>query len=327
MVRGSSLLTAFWPVLVLVCGAFLFTDAGAEEADLPQPRPVPQLQVLPEPYRQFSFQRAGRELTRYHCGPDLRRPFLYPVHGPSGRSLTRMGSPSDVQGHGHHSSIWIAHHDVGGVNFWSNSGEGRIVHRSVLRLVDTATSAICETLNDWVVGGRVLLKERRRMEVEALDGEEWFLTLDLHLEAREEKVIFGKIPFGLVGVRMAKTIGVDDGGGRIRNSEGGLNEAGVLWKSARWVDYSGPVLRDVIEGITLMDHPKNPNHPTFFHVRDDGWMGASLTFKEPRTLRRSVPLHLRYGFYIHAGSPSVEDLDQRWKQFAARPLKAFEKER
>ena len=90
-----------------------------------------------------------------------------------------MGSPSDVQGHSHHSSIWIAHHDVGGVNFWSNSGEGRIVHRSVLRLVDTATSAICETLNDWVVGGRVLLKERRRMEVEVLDGEEWFLTLDL----------------------------------------------------------------------------------------------------------------------------------------------------
>ena len=113
----------------------------------------------------------------------------------------------------------------------------------------------------------------------------------------------------------------------IRNSEGGVNEAGVLWKTAKWVDYSGPVLTDVIEGITLMDHPKNPNHPTFFHVRDDGWMGTSLTFKEARTLERSKPLHLRYGLYIHAGRPPVKDLDQRWRHFAAKPLEEVEKNR
>ena len=33
-----------------------------------------------------------------------------------------------------------------------------------------------------------------------------------------------------------------------------------------------------------MDHPGNPNHPSAFHVREDGWMGASLTFKAPITI-------------------------------------------
>ena len=45
----------------------------------------------------------------------------------------------------------------------------------------------------------------------------------------------------MIGVRMAKTIGVLDGGGRIRNSEGGVDEKGTFWKRARWVDYSGQI--------------------------------------------------------------------------------------
>ena len=44
-----------------------------------------------------------------------------------------------------------------------------------------------------------------------------------------------------MSVRMAKTIGVIDGGGRILNSEGQLNEKEVFRKPARWVDYSGAV--------------------------------------------------------------------------------------
>ena len=57
---------------------------------------------------------------------------------------------------------------------------------------------------------------------------------------------FGKTPFGLVGVRMAKPIGIHDGGGTIRNSEGNVDEQGdngCFWKRARWCDYSGPIDR------------------------------------------------------------------------------------
>jgi hypothetical protein len=91
------------------------------------------------------------------------------------------------------------------------------------------------------------------------------------------------------------------------------------------VDYSGPITADAREGITLMDHPSNPNHPTVFHVRDDGWMGASLTFAEARSLKPGEPLRLRYGLYIHAGVPPTRELQARWEMFAGMPLPEMEK--
>src|SRR5436190_174112 len=82
--------------------------------------------------------------------------------------------------------------------------------------------------------------------------------------------------------------------GWMRNSEGKVNEKEVLWKPARWVDYSGAIKNGVVEGITLMDHPLNQNHPTVFHVRGDGWMGASLTFDGERVIEVGKTLRLRY---------------------------------
>ena len=58
----------------------------------------------------------------------------------------------------------------------------------------------------------------------------------------------------------------------------------ILWKRARRVDYSRPIENSVIEGITFFDHAANPHHPSHFHVRNDGWMGASLTFDGPREI-------------------------------------------
>ena len=122
---------------------------------------------------------------------------------------------------------------------------------------------------------------------------------------------------------MAKTIGVHDGGGLIRNSEGKVGERGddgVFWKPARWVDYSGPIAPGANEGVALFDHPDNPNHPSVYHVRDDGWMGASLTFAGPRTIEPGKPLRLRYGLYVHAGVPTAEAIGASWKAFAALPV-------
>ena len=126
-------------------------------------------------------------------------------------------------------------------------------------------------------------------------------------------------------VRMAKTIGVNDGGGTIRNSEGAVNEKEILWKQAKWVDYSGAITNKALEGITLFDHPNNPNFPTYFHVRNDGWMGASLTFDGPRKIQPDKPLHLRYGLYIHNGMKSPDTIEAKWKQFSASPSETSEK--
>jgi len=275
------------------------------------------MQVVPQPDDQLSFQRDGVELARYHFGPMLRRPFVFPIIGPAGRSLTRMGHPHDPVTHSHHNSFWLSHQNVNGVNFWEDHGDGRIVQQRIEEFEDSATNAAVQVLNAWLTkDGQALLHERRRISVQPLPGDEWLLILDVQLAAASNAVTLGQTPFGLVGVRMAKTIGVHDGGGTIRNSEGGVNEAGVFRKSARWVDYSGPITATASEGLTLFDHPANPNHPTMFHVRDDGWMGAALTGTGARVIPPGQPLQLRYGLYVHAGVAAPDKIQQQWLEFS-----------
>jgi hypothetical protein len=290
----------------------------------PKAKPVPQMQAVPQPHAQVSFQREGVEIARYHYGDDLNRPFVFPIIGPSGRSLTRMGHPRDAQSHSHHNSVWISHQFVNGTNFWGDTRGPRIAHQRLLRFEDGDEAAFVETENAWLdKDGKALLREYRRTSVEALPNTEWLLVLEMQFEVREGEVTLAESPFGLIGVRMAKTIGVRDGDGTIRNSEGGVDEAGCFRKAARWCDYSGPITSTAIEGITLMDHPMNPHHPVPFHVRDDGWMGASLTLPGAITIKPGEPLRVRYGLFIHAGLPATEALEKRWQAFATTPFNEF----
>ena len=303
-------------LLVLLLSALLIVSNSFGQEPPYRPKPVPRMQVIPMPYDQASFQRDGVELTRYHFGPGLHRPFLFPVIGPSGVSLTRMGHPRDPESHSHHNSVWISHNSVNDIDFWSDRGKGTVRHKRIVELEDSDEYAHLIAENEWVTTeGKVLMLETRRVMVLPLADSEWLLIIDMEFKAKNQAVTLGKTPFGMIGVRMAKTIGVNDGGGTIRNSEGGVDEKEILWKQAKWVDYSGPVTNDKIEGITLFDHPDNPNFPSYFHVRNDGWMGASLTFDAPREIRPDKPLRLRYGLYIHSDMKSSDAIQTKWKQF------------
>ena len=320
------------PSTAISCVVLLVAAAAASETDLPEAKPVPDVQAIPLPNNEVSFQHLGRELTRYHFGPSLERPFWYPIAGPAGHTLTRMGHPRDPLTHSHHNSVWISHNDVGGVSFWADRGSpppGRIVHQSIEQFEDGPTSAWMLSRNAWRgPDGKTVMQERRRAEVRPLDGGQWLMLIDLQLEVPADKpVVLGKTPFGMIGVRMAKTIGVHDGGGRILNSNGQVNEKEVFRNPARWVDYSGPVTNRVRGGIALLDHPGNPDHPAPFHVREDGWMGASLTLNRPLTIEPGKPLRLRYGLWVHAAVPKPEQVEQHWKDFAKDPLPAMERPR
>jgi hypothetical protein len=300
-----------------IIGIVVFINLAARA----EVKPVPQLQVIPQPYEQISFQRDGVEIARYHFGPALRRPFVFPVIGPSGLSLTRMGHPHDPESHSHHNSVWISHNSVNGMSFWDDRAKGKIVHQRIEALEDDSVLST----NSWVDEGtkKTLLTERRRTSIQLLENSEYFLIIALELSCKEP-VTLGKTPFGLIGVRVAKTIGTNDGGGTIRNSEGKINEKELFWKPAKWVDYSGAIKNNLLEGITLMDHPGNPNHPTVFHVRGDGWMGASVTFDGDRVIQAEKALRLRYGLYVHTGAPAVEELEKRWKEFAGLKMAEME---
>ncbi|NLX22190.1 MAG: hypothetical protein GXY55_11075, partial [Phycisphaerae bacterium] len=99
-------LSTSWVFVALWLGAAVGSTAGLE---VPEPKAVARVQVVPLPYGQAAFEREGVEMARYHFGAGLERPFLYPIVGPSGRSLTRMGHPHDPQSHSHHNSVWVSH--------------------------------------------------------------------------------------------------------------------------------------------------------------------------------------------------------------------------
>src|SRR5438477_1074820 len=111
-----------------------------------EPKSVPRMQAVPWPRDEVSFQRDGEEIARFRFARDQQRPFIFPIIGPSGRLLTRMGHPHDPVTHSHHNSVWISHHSVGGVDFWGDNG-GRIAPVRVLRYEDGDDAAFAETKN------------------------------------------------------------------------------------------------------------------------------------------------------------------------------------
>lgn len=306
-----------------------------------QAKPVPRVQVVPLPRGEASMQIGGREVTRFYFDKQQERPFLYPIIGPSGRSLTRMGHPHDPVGHSHHNSIWLSHEKIDGINFWSDQRIGIIETQRILRYTDGEDAASIFALNHWKATGlgkdkegqphqqRIVLIERRLITLEPLPNGESLITIDVQLHSpanRKEPVTIEQSPFGLIGVRMAKTIGIHDGGGTIRNSEGQTDEqgdTGCFRKPAKWCDYSGPIETNRIEGITLLDHPANFNHPAPFHVRADGWMGACLTLDKPIQITPDKPLRLRYGLYVHRDLLSREAIHKQWETFAGRKVEAL----
>lgn len=322
--KGCDMLS-FSRFITIAAMLTIMTGENAAEQPQPKPRTVPTMQVVPMPYDQASFQRDGVEIARYHFGPGLHRPFMFPIIGPSGRSLTRMGHPHDPESHSHHNSVWISHNDVNGTVFWSDRAKGKIRHKRIVEFQDSDECASLTAENEWVDGdGKVLLLETRTVAALPLDGSEWLLTIDTEFKPKDHTVTLGKTPFGMIGVRMAKTIGVHDGGGTIRNSEGAVNEKEVFWKRAKWVDYSGAITNDKVEGVALFDHPDNPNFPTYFHVRNDGWMGASLAFDGPSEIRPDQPLRLRYGLYIHSEMKPAEAINATWNRFTEPGARAKE---
>ena len=85
-----------------------------------------------------------------------------------------------------------------------------------------------------------------------------------------------------------------------------VGEEQIFGKPARWMDYSGSVMTGLREertespeGLTYFDHPDNPSYPSKWHVREDGWMGASLCRDQGIVMDAGQVLTLRYLIDVH----------------------------
>jgi len=293
-----------------------------------EPHPIRRCEIVPGANDEVSLQIDGVEKVRWNSGDQYPRPFFYPFRSPSGGLLTRMGHPG-ASNHDHHRSVWFAHANVDGVDFWSDNSAARIRQKLWQVYDDGDSEAVMASLLGWYDGdGRERLEQQLVAALQPLpDGEH---ALELQVALRPPRpgtaVELAQTNFGLLGVRVARSVSAHFGGGLISDSEGRRGEAEIFGQPARWVDYSGPVAhgqgpeRQVgIEGITYFDHPANHVYPNRWHVREDGWMGASVSRTDARTLTTDQPLVLRYLLHAHRGPYDARRAERLFREFCQRP--------
>ena len=286
-----------------------------------------RFQVVPQPEQQIAFLADGIEKLRWHFNPTSPGPFIYPFCGPSQVSLTRMGHPG-APNHDHHRSIWWGHHRVSGVDFWSATSPATVRQREWLVMTDGPDEAVLGVRLDWFDGHNPapLLEQTLLLGLRLDRDGTTLLELQSEFVPVAEQLELGQTNFGFLAIRVAKSISAYFGGGELTGSDGTTGEPALFGQPSRWMDYSGPIpvgvgteRRLVTEGITCFDHPDNPGYPSRWHVREDGWMGASICRNQPLLLTRNVPLRLRYLLWGHAGNPVAVRQAELANQFAERP--------
>ncbi len=308
---------------VIFAAALSFLSSQAEDSEFP----IPRCEVIPLDNHQVSMRIDGVEKLRWNFGEDYPRPFFFPFNGPSGESLTRMGHPG-APNHDHHQSIWFAHNLTEGINFWGNSSKATIRQKNWYHYEDGEDEAIMAAMLIWHdASGERIAEQDLVAALRPLDSGEHTLEIQLTMRpaGARKSVNFEKTNFGLFAVRVAKSISHHFGGGDLTNSEGLIGEKNIFEKSAKWMDYSGPVIvgsgknrKTVTEGITYFDHPGNPRYPSKWHVRSDGWMGASFCMDEGFVATKEKPLTLRYLLHAHSGAHEKAKAEKVAADFAKR---------
>ncbi len=90
---------------------------------------LPRFTATPIEDHRIEFAHDGKLITRWHFGKHYPGPFFYPISTPRGGNLTRMGHPG-APDHDHHRSVWFAHNDLYGHDFWSAQSTCRIEQKS-----------------------------------------------------------------------------------------------------------------------------------------------------------------------------------------------------
>ena len=167
---------------------------------------IPKCPIVPLPGNKVSFQIDDDERLCWNFDPNYPRPFFFPLNGPSGSSLTRMGHPG-AQNHDHHRSVWWAHAKVDGEDYWSDHTKTRIRQKNWLVYADGDDEAIMATRAGWYAAdGEEMMEQEMVAAVRPLSGGGTLLELQSTFRPMGEQLTLGQSNFGFLAVRMAKSI-------------------------------------------------------------------------------------------------------------------------
>ena len=278
----------------------------------------------------------GQLFTEYHF-KDVSRPYLYPVIGPGESRMTRNWPMQDVENeehdHPHHRSLWYAHGSVNGQDFWSESPKaGKTVHEKFLEVSSGKTSGVIHSQNKWVAkDGAVVATDDRTIRFSGT-AKVPIIDYDVTIHASNGELKMEDTKEGTMAIRLTESMRLMHNKfnrgkptGHIVNSEG-VRDGETWGKRAAWCDYYGPV-NDKIVGVAMFDHPKNPQYPTWWHVRDYGLFAANpygvhdFERKPPGAGEYVIPagksVTYRYRLVFHEGDAEQAGIAGLFKKYAA----------
>ena len=286
----------------------------------------------------------GKPFTAlYITGAETTKPYFHPVRAATGTIVTRRYPMESVDGElrneKHQRGLWFSHGDVNGLDFWDNeasyttTNRGFIVLDRVLGLTGGDKSGSIDARFKWVDSKQKALIEETRKMVFYSDPALRTIDFDIALRAIE-KVTFNDTKEGTFGMRLAAGLeaptrnapALPKRTGRMVNSDGQESESNCWGKRANWVDMFGEVDGEKL-GIAIFDHPTNPGHPTYWHVRSYGLFAANIfgvrafernpALDGSRTLEPGETLHFRYRVVVHPGDYQTANIAALYDAYSA----------
>lgn len=237
---------------------------------------------------------------------EYKRPFWHPVIAPGEVSVTRhfpmKQMPGEESDHPQHTSLFLAHGDVAGVNFWSEHAVQNISVTKPPYAHSGMAGGTIRVVNHWKKGDQVLLREKSEFLFLNVSPE-LIMDCTVTLTAETDTVVFGKTNEGGFAIRVAQGL-TEKAGAVMTDSEGRRGEKEIWGKPAAWVDYSGMVEGKRI-GVAVMNHPTSFRFPAPWHARGYGLFASNVFMHEAHMLKKGDCVTLKYRIYVHAGG-SVE---------------------
>ena len=297
----------------------------------------------------------GAPFTSYIWPSEIKKPVLFPIRAASGVIVTRgfplAPRPGEHVDHPHQVGLWLTHEDVNGLDFWNNSTAipaeraprmGTILQRAIRAVRSGAGSGTLDVTTDWVDSrGHALLREDTRFIFGAAAGRRSIDRLTT-LTALRDSARFRDQKDGFFGMRVARALEqpevytdasghatnvpvLDNTGvtGRYHSSEG-LSGDSVWGTRARWVTLEGDVHGKPVT-IAILDHPRNPGFPTYWHARGYGLFAANpLGARIFSQGKDSLDLRLapgqsttfRYRVLILDAHASPDEIEREYSAFA-----------
>ena len=314
--------------------------------------------VVKESDRRVDVLVGGQPFTSYIWPTTLKKPVLYPLRTSAGTVVTRgfplEPRPGERVDHPHHVGLWLNHGDVNGFDFWNNSEAipakdaakyGTIVHRAIKSAKSGADKGELQVTEDWTIpDGKVLLREDTTYVFRGGPG---LRSIDriTTLTALDQKVTFHDSKEGMIGMRVARELEqpsdkaeiftdatgkatpvakLDNTGvsGRYTSSEGKTGDA--VWATrAPWTMLSGTIGSEPIT-LAILDHPKNPTHPTYWHARGYGLFAANPFGAKAYTdgkvetnfsLEPGQSVTLKHRVLILSGPTTADQVSAQYKRY------------